>query len=424
MPSASRPDRPSRRLKSALLLRAQGLLARAGLVTAPRGRRGHAVVLASNGDANIGDVALFEAFVSSVGGPVLAIARDPASYPLRGPVAADVEFAATDIVWGGRIARARSFVRLGRALRGAASFTVLGADNMDGGYGDHFAVTEWATAIVARRLGVPSRIAGFSWSGAASPAAIAALGKATRAGVALYPRDGVSAGRLPDAAREVAVSTADLAFLLGEPREASRWQERLAAARARGQGVCLLNVSALIAARVDLRQDYRRIVDGLIRAGRHVVVVPHVGGRGNDDRVAAQTALGTAWSPRDVTVVDEILPPLAIKALAHDADLVVTGRMHLSVLALSVGTPAIAFATHGKVEGLFAHFGLEGFALDPRPDIADRVLAIALDETALRAAREAIAAALPRVRRLAAANLAGLPRRLAVSPPVEAGVAS
>ncbi|WP_395640498.1 polysaccharide pyruvyl transferase family protein [Pseudolysinimonas sp.] len=414
MPTASHPENHRNGhefrawVTSAVRLFGQTLLARIGFLRAGSARA-RTVVLASNGDANIGDVALLEAFVSTVGGPVLVIARDPASYPFIADLGSRVEVERTSMIWGSRVHRIRSFVRFGAALRGARAFVVIGADNMDGGYGDHFAVTEWASAIIARRLGVPSRIAGFSWSAEPSSAAVRALHRAARAGVELFPREHLSADRLPEPSRGSAVVTADLAFLLAEPVPDERWTPHVADLRERGATVCLLNVSALIASRVDLAADYRAIVAGLVAEGHHVVVVPHVGGHGNDDRTAARVALGVQGDSADITFVEDLLAPREIKALAAEADLVVTGRMHLSVLAMSVGTPAIVFATQGKVEGLLGHFGLAKFALVPSPGLAVRVLELAGDRPRLARARAEISAALPRVRRLAAQNLAGLP---------------
>lgn len=418
MSTTSHPEGPGslpERAKAALLLAGQITLARLGHLLGAGAGGARTVVLASNGDANIGDVALIEALVSALDGPVLVIARDPASYPFLGDLD-HVEVERTAMVWGSKSARMRSFVRFGRALRGARDFVVVGADNMDGGYGDHFAVTEWASAIIARRLGVPSRIAGFSWSAEPSRAAVRALLRAARAGVGLFPRDPVSAGRLPEPARRSAVVTADLAFLLGDPVAEPRWLPGLSAIREEGGTVCLLNVSALIASRSDLAAEYRAIVDGLVADGHHVVVVPHVGGHGNDDRRAARAALGVGDTPA-VTFVSELLAPRQIKALANTAHLVVTGRMHLSVLAMSVGTPAVVFATQGKVEGLLEHFGLVGYALRPEPGMAARVLELARDEDGLARARAGIRTALPRVRRLAARNLEGLAARESLEQP-------
>jgi polysaccharide pyruvyl transferase WcaK-like protein len=419
MSTTSHPENPGsvpERAKAALLLAGQVALARLGQLLGGGAAGARTVVLASNGDANIGDVALLEALVSALDGPVLVIARDPASYPFLGDLD-QVEVERTAMVWGSKTARMRSFVRFGRALRGARAFVVVGADNMDGGYGDHFAVTEWASAIIARRLGVPSRIAGFSWSAEPSRAAMRALRRAARAGVGLFPRDPVSAERLPEPARRSAVVTADLAFLLGEPVAEPRWLPGLSAIREAGGTVCLLNVSALIASRSDLAGEYRAIVDGLVADGHHVVVVPHVGGRGNDDRSAARDALGLGEGSPAVTFVSDLLAPRQIKALANAAHLVVTGRMHLSVLAMSVGTPAVVFATQGKVEGLLEHFGLVDYALRPEPGMAARVLELARDEDGLTRARAGIRTALPRVRRLAARNLDGLVQREPLEQP-------
>ncbi len=53
----------------------------------------------------------------------------------------------------------------------------------------------------------------------------------------------------------------------------------------------------------------------------------------------------------------------------QEARLVVTGRMHLAVLALSGRIPAACLASQGKVEGLMALVGTPELVVDPAGDL-------------------------------------------------------
>jgi polysaccharide pyruvyl transferase WcaK-like protein len=61
-----------------------------------------------------------------------------------------------------------------------------------------------------------------------------------------------------------------------------------------------------------------------------------------------------------------------IKALSGQVDLVLTGRMHLAIAALGMGTPAFCTVYQGKFEGLMQMFELEGMTITPsRMDSAE-----------------------------------------------------
>ena len=90
--------------------------------------------------------------------------------------------------------------------------------------------------------------------------------------------------------------------------------------------------------------------------------------------------------------------------------MVVTGRMHLAIMALHGAVPAIPLSYQGKLSGLMRLFGTEGLSVEPRPGFAaeveerlERVLA------AGDAIRRSLSERLPRVKELAGKNFGGLP---------------
>ena len=64
--------------------------------------------------------------------------------------------------------------------------------------------------------------------------------------------------------------------------------------------------------------------------------------------------------------------PADVATLAGRADFAITGRMHLAILASTVGTPAIALSYQGKIEGLYRKLGLSSF-IEPDSDLGANV---------------------------------------------------
>ena len=77
----------------------------------------------------------------------------------------------------------------------------------------------------------------------------------------------------------------------------------------------------------------------------------------------------------ELPYVDVQLSPAEVRGLAAGAQVVITGRMHLAIMSMSSGVPAITFSTHGKVSGLMRLFGVDELCVEPGEDMADRIKA-------------------------------------------------
>jgi colanic acid/amylovoran biosynthesis protein len=88
---------------------------------------------------------------------------------------------------------------------------------------------------------------------------------------------------------------------------------------------------------------------------------------------------------------------------------VITGRMHLAIMALWNRTPAIALATQGKVEGLMALFDSAEFCVEPTAGFGARILPV-IDSliTGTSTVRERLADRLPAVTSRARRNFEGI----------------
>lgn len=389
---------------------ADRVLVRAGSRRAPRAPRTH-LVLAAPGSGNIGDQALLEALLENCGGPTTLVVSgtEPPRLP-AGPADRVDCLLLPDLVYGTGAAHRTAAARFGRELAGAAHLSVIGADVMDGRYSLPASVRRASLAAVAARSGVDTRVVGFSWSDRARLGARRALTAAGRAGVRLLARDPVSAQRLRAAGVPGVEDAADVVFAARTTDDGPA-REFLAGVTA---PVALVNVSGLLAARLDQTADYVRVVEALRAQGLHVLLLPHVSRPTGDDVLAcARVAERTG-----ADVVDRLLEPAQVRGLTARAAVTVTGRMHLAVMSLLHGVPAVTLATQGKVEGLMRLVGVPELCVEPRPGFADDVVATLHDVLpAGSPARAAIAAALPGVVELARRNLAGLPAPVPAGEP-------
>jgi colanic acid/amylovoran biosynthesis protein len=412
-PSLARLDRLRRRtvVGSGLPGLADQAIARAAFSTEPR-RPGSHVLLAAPGGGNIGDQALLEAVLENSEGPTTLIVSAAAQLSLPAELRGRVEvLELPHLVYGAGAEHRASVARFGRALAGATSLAVVGADVMDGRYSLPASVRRATLATAAARAGVDTRIIGFSWSASARPAARRALAGAASSGVRLLVRDPVSLERIRRAAIP-AIGVADVVFA-ARTVDGSAADLLLAGV---GKPVALVNVSGLLAARGDQTADYVTIVEALRRRGLHVLLLPHVSRSTGDDVPACAAVAGRVGSA-DVTTVDRLLTPAQIRGLTARASVTVTGRMHLAVMSLMNDVPAVTLATQGKVEGLMQLFGVPDLCVVPGPGFAATVVEV-LDRVLPEhsAERAAIHRALPDVIALARRNVVATSERLSPTP--------
>lgn len=395
-------DRPSVLVKRAAVMRSK-VAAVEPAVDASR----H-ILLTSTGNRNIGDQAMFESFLENVEGPIDAIVLSSASYVVPDEAKGRVRLHQFDSLIYGRgssqLADVERFVAL---LTDARSFSVVGADIIDGGYQQRAPLMSWALATGAANAGVDARVLGFSWGENVSDSILHAARGASESGVKLYARDPDSADRLRRAGVQAVASVVDSVFALQGSDEATPEFRKTELLKDTGRRFALLNVSGLIAGRMNVVDDYVKVAEALISRGLEVVALPHVDNRGGSDTAAIREFVAHASARGvSVTVVDRLLAPKQVRAMASLADIVVTGRMHLSILSLSVGTPAIVLATQGKVSGLMSRVAHPEWCIVPQPGMAANIIAQLDDALALD--RATLNALLPDLSKTARLNFEGL----------------
>jgi colanic acid/amylovoran biosynthesis protein len=362
----------------------------------------HHVLLAPAGGGNIGDQALVEAFIENVSGDVTVICRRPGDYvPPDDPRVRMLPL--LSLVYGDLLGHVRDLGAFRRVLRTATSFSVVGADVMDGGYGHRASTNRANLARRVAELGIDARILGFSWNASPHPRALAAVRDAARRGVMTVLRDPRSAARARADGIDPIVDGADIVFLARsvDDTTASEWADRVASPLA------LVNFSGLVPSDGGI-EPYVGVIEALRSRDHGVLLVPHVSRPGADDLPLCRAVADRFADDAEVVLVDRLLSPAAIRGLADRARVTVTGRMHLAVMSLMHGVPAVTVATQGKVEGLMDLVGTPGLCVPP--DEIDDALARVVGDTADRAGEltATITGRLDAVSELADRNLDGL----------------
>lgn len=365
----------------------------------------HTLVLAPPTGENIGDQAMLEAIVNRTPGRLVVVVNDErtfVTYPNWSPRVQVVSI--PGLIHRPPVVRAPQVAKLAPWLRGATQVLVPGADTLDGG-NVHASLARLSLANLAVRAGVPTRIQGFSWKGDAPDTVVAAMQQLEGAAV-IGPRDPVGRRRLAAVGISNTIQVSDLAFSderLVELPEVLRSQVDRAIENG---GFVVLNTSGLIHRSHDLTQDYGHVVEALHARGLKVIFLPHVI-RDWDDDLAMARSVFERFGGSDDILVEQLLNPGQVRHLVRDGQLTITGRMHLAILTLSQGVPAICLATHGKVEGLFELVDLPGLVVTPRPGCSDTVVPAALGVLDDREAfTSKLAERLPCIRDLSVRNFA------------------
>jgi len=389
-------------------LRSPGLLAAADRILLSKrhvaaSRSGeHHVLLAPAGGGNIGDQALVEAFIENVEGRVSVVCRRPSDYATDDDRVRVVPL--LSLVYGDLIGHARDMRAFRALLKTATSFSVVGADVMDGGYGYRASANRANLARRVAEVGIDTRILGFSWNASPHPAALRAVRDAAGHGVEAVLRDPRSAARARADGIDPVVDGADIVFLARnvDTETAAQWADRVSGPLA------LVNFSGLVPADGGL-EPYVEVVRTLRDRGHGVLLVPHVSRPGADDLPICRAVADRFEHDADVVLVDRLLSPSAIRGLTGRARLTVTGRMHLAVMSLMHGVPAVTVATQGKVEGLMDLFDSPQLCVASDRLATDLARVTGETADAVEELSSRIRSHLPDVRALAARNLERLP---------------
>jgi colanic acid/amylovoran biosynthesis protein len=303
-----------------------------------------------------------------------------------------------------------------RLLRDYDGLYVLGADILDGKYGAGHVCRIAAYCNHAIRAGVPVTILGFSFNRAPRGPAVRALAR-LRPEIRINVRDEPSLNRFTSTVALPGTLCADVAFLMPPategPSELEAWVRQT---KERGRIPVGVNVNAHafsdVIARIGSDEMVFRFAKNLAAAGTlnnlAFLLIPHDFKASSGDVVLLRK-LEAALAERRFPAVryESLADPAVIKRVAGLLDLVITGRMHLAISSLGMGTPILSIPYQDKFEGLYDHFQL------PKTDIVDPdvclsevfVERISQAVEQRRSTAQKIRTALPRVGELARRNI-------------------
>lgn len=310
-----------------------------------------------------------------------------------------------------------------KGVWGANRVALIGADVLDGVYSAGSSLKRLRALQLAHRLGRKVRVMGSSWSTKPAPEVAAFLKHATWLDV--LARDPISHGRMEAAFERPIRLVADLGFLLKPEARSPTAQEAVAwvqDAKSKGGQVLGVNLSGhtirdlpgkSVVPFVELVKRWM-VAD----ATRHVILMPHDTRPGYAGDVTVLQEMSDALTPDLGARLHTPLGPgktldaWDLKAIGGEIDLVLTGRMHLAIACLGMGTPPLSLVYQDKFEGLMQHFGLseEGLTIDPGAVGADNDADQRLEQVSKNAAALSarIKAKLPGITALSRSNFDGL----------------
>lgn len=380
-----------------------GLMGRVSSLRLRRRSSGGVLVLATAGMGNTGDEAMLDSLLANVPGQITLVVQSSDSFtPLRPDVAMLV---LPHLIDGPLYRRFPDVVRFARQLNRGSELCMIGADVMDGVYYPPSAMARFSLLNLANRSGLQTRVLGFSWSDQAEPSAWEAIRRVAPA-TQLFVRDPQSLRRLEARGVEGAIAAADIVFAL--PHNSSA-PPPIKTGRAK---LALLNVSGLIQGRMDQLPEFEAVLRHLRETGWSMCFVPHVVRPGDDDLSTQRALQAGIGLDSNVRFIDAKPSVHEVQELVSRADLIITGRMHLAVLGIAAGVPAVVLGTQGKVAGLCELVGSGATEIEPRPGFGAEIIDAVrgMESVGLHELQANVRRVGPRLVELAGRNFEGMSR--------------
>jgi polysaccharide pyruvyl transferase WcaK-like protein len=245
----------------------------------------------------------------------------------------------------------------------------IGADVIDGSYDPVFSARLLVITDLLSRSGVACSVTGFSLSKAPYPA-LASIFDNFDSRVIFNLRDPDSFERFKKFTKAPAKLVADVAFLL-VPANNTPSTEPIAtwvdAQRAAGRKVLGVNIHPLLLEPKDrhlvgkMVLEFSKITASLIENGSVSLVFMEHDFRGTSADALGLGPLYEALQPRFRDFLyfpKDKLSAAELKTTASYLDGIVTGRMHLMIASLGVGTPVFCLEYKDKMQGLLKHFNM------------------------------------------------------------------
>ena len=265
--------------------------------------------------------------------------------------------------WQGR----KGTIAFAQLLKQHTALFGIGADVMDGKYGAALVCRLASYCNHAAEQGLPVTIVGFSFNGAPRRPSIYALSHLNPK-ICINVRDQLSLNRFNTIVGKPANLCTDVAFLMPPSTEEDPISDYwIKAVRASGFKPIGVNINAHALAHVISEIGIESVINKIARelattaaAGKlaYILIAHDIKPQAGD--ILMLKLLEKCLNKLNVTYVINITPinPAQIKRICGYLDLVITGRMHLAIAALGMGTPTLCITYQDKFEGLYKHFNL------------------------------------------------------------------
>lgn len=272
----------------------------------------------------------------------------------------------------GEAGKFMDFVRYIRKFKkeigSCAAVIIVGADIMDGKYGDRTSVLRWDLAKWSAKRSIPTALYSMSWNTAPTQAARDAVIEANLQGVRIFTRDALSLERLNTIGVKAELAC-DISFLRSDQKEPdAEVVDRFAT----NSKKVLVNVSDWV---TNDEVMFDTIKDALnsLSSDYEIFYVPMVHYGANTDTDACQKLSEhvSGW------VLPKLPTPSELRWMAARSEFSISARMHCCLIGFNAGLPSIGLEYQGKFQGAFKVLGLERFAIQPENFVAQFVPAFA-----------------------------------------------
>ncbi len=296
---------------------------------------------------------------------------------------------------------------------------VLGADIMDGYYNPVTTARMLLAADIAASRGVRVAILGFSFNLKPNKL-IQPVFDGLNDSLAVNVRDRISHERFQAFSRTPAKLVADMAFMLeADPTSAklvplAAWAD---ARRQAGDTLIGFNIHPMLI-RHATPEQVQTLIDSSVTALRKVAAHRKVSvmliSHDYRDKESDDVCLAPIHKALAVELGAHLLYPTErysaaeLKAMAGLMDGIVTGRMHLAIASLGMGTAVAGLTYQDKFQGLLAHFDYpQRYLLPPADTVVPEKLAAMMFDLIDNVAtlRQTVGISLPKVKQASARNL-------------------
>ncbi|MEC8965468.1 MAG: polysaccharide pyruvyl transferase family protein [Pseudomonadota bacterium] len=291
---------------------------------------------------------------------------------------------------------------------------IIGADTVDGGYNASKNIAWVNLANIASDIGVPVSFISFSFSKTPASNVVNAL-RNSRPNIRFCARDPFSKQRFEEFTSKKATQVADLAFSMvpySDTRHINDFKDWIRKEKEEGNVVIGININTLpLSAGVkETAEIFSSALQQIFTDHQKVSIalLPHDFRENQSDETVLALLEASVNEPNRVRLLRGPFKAAEIKSVVKEIDLLVSGRMHLAIAALSQGVPTYCFTYKDKFEGLMTILDLKNNLFD-NATISDgesvkKVFEFALEDFKTQAIL--IESQLPAVKELSSLNVA------------------